>query len=104
MVKYDSSKFGHRLMLYAVVVAIVQMLLGLMLLASVGRGPIGALYILIMVNFAILIDNPFAIKPGLIVGSWEWNIYFFIMVLMGSFFMFLIVLALGETIRRLKTR
>mgnify|MGYP001062038523 CR=1 FL=1 len=104
MVKYNSHRFGHRLMLYAAIVAVVQMLLGLMLLASVGRGPIGALYIVIMVNFAILIDNPFAIKPGLIVGSWEWNLYFLSEVLMGSFFMFLIVLALGETIRQFKKK
>lgn len=75
-----------------------------MLLASVGRGPIGALYIVIMVNFAVLIDNPFAIKPGLIVGSWEWNMYFLTEVLMGSFFMFIIIFALGETIMWLKRK
>ena len=102
--KYNSHRFKNRIILYATFVAIVQILLGLMLLASVVRGPIGALYIVIMVNFAILIDNPFAIKPGLIVGSWGWNMYFLAEVLMGSFFMFLIVTALGETIRLLKTR
>lgn len=103
MVKYNPHRFKNRITLYATFVAIVQILLGLMLLASVGRGPIGALYIVIMVNFAILIDNPFAIKPSLIVGSWGWNMYFLTEVLMGSFFMFLIVTALGETIRLLKT-
>lgn len=102
--KYDSNKFWHRVMLYAAIVAVVQVFLGLMLLASVGRGPIGALYIVVMVNFAILIDNPFAIKPGLIVGSWEWGMYFLSEVLMGSFFLFIIIYVLGEIIRRFKTR
>ncbi len=48
MVKYDSNKFWHRVMVYAAIVTVVQVFLGLMLLASAGRGPIGALYIVVM--------------------------------------------------------
>jgi hypothetical protein len=72
-VKYDLHRFWFRVVLYVAIVAIVQVTLGLMLLASVGpyaHGPVGALFIAIMVNFAILIDNPFAVKPNLTVGSW----------------------------------
>ncbi len=105
--RFDLHRFGHRVLLYVAIVAVVQVTLELMLLASAGpyaHGAVGALYIAIMVNFAILIDNPFAVKPNLIVGSWGWNVYFMTEVLMGSFFMFLIALALGEIISLLRIR
>lgn len=105
--RFDLHGFGHRVLLYVAIVAVIQVTLGLMLLASRGpyaHGAVGALYIVIMVNFAMLIHNPFAVQPNLIVGSWGWNVYFSTEVLMGSFFMFLIALALGEIMNLLRIK
>ena len=94
MEKLSSDKVLHRIARYVIVTAIVQVVFGSMLLATMyGRGPISLLFLIVMANIAY----PWLMQNAIISSLWPSAI------LIGSFFMFFIILTIGETIHWLKT-
>jgi len=94
MGKLSSDKVLYRIARYVIVTAIVQVVFGLMLLATMyGRGPISLLFLMVMANIAY----PWLMQNAIISSLWPSAI------VIGSFFMFFIIFSIGETIHWLKT-
>jgi len=82
-----SSRLGHRIVRYALVTAVVQVLLGIMLYSTMyGRGPLSLLFLLPMTNIAY----PFLLQNAIRVELWP------AAIVIGTFFMFFVILAIGE--------
>ena len=86
--RHKSGGFWRRIITYVVITAVIQSFLGIMFAATVhaGRGPISLIFLMPLVNFAypFLYDNSngFTSYPAAII--------------VGTFFMFLMVFAVGE--------
>jgi hypothetical protein len=84
--RHESDGFRRRICWYVVITAVVQFLAGILFeITSNWRGPIAVLYFIILVNFAyVLFGNgiSYTLYPTAIIA--------------GTFFMFLIILAIGE--------
>ena len=86
--KPDSSRVWHRMARYAMITAVVQTLLGIMLYSTMyGRGPLSLLFLIPMVNIAY----PLLLQNAIRVELWP------AAIAIGTFFMFLVILAIGET-------
>ena len=91
--KLDSSRVWHRMVRYAMITAAVQALLGMMLyLTMYGRGPVSLLFLIPMVNIAY----PWLMQNAIVVELWP------AAIMIGTFFMFFVILAIGETINWLR--
>jgi hypothetical protein len=86
--KQDSGTVGHRMAKYAIITASIQALLGIMLYSTMyGRGPLSLFFLIPMTNIAY----PLLLQNAIRVGLWP------AAIVVGTFFMFLIILAIGET-------
>jgi hypothetical protein len=89
--KPESGNFRRRIYWYVVITAVVQFLLGILFeITSNWRGPIAVLYFIILVNFAYLLFGngiSYTLYPTAII--------------IGTFFMFLMIVALGEIYHQL---
>jgi len=86
--KSDSGRVWHRMARYAMITAVVQTLLGIMLYSTMyGRGPVSLLFLIPMVNIAYLWLMQNAIRVQLWPAA----------IVIGMFFMFFVILAIGET-------
>jgi hypothetical protein len=91
--KPGSGKVWYRMARYALVTAAVQTLLGIMLYSTMyGRGPVSLLFLIPMVNIAY----PWLMQNAIRVQLWP------AAVVIGTFFMFFVVFAIGETANWLK--
>ncbi len=91
--KPGSGKVWHRMARYAMVTAAVQTLLGIMLYSTMyGRGPVSLLFLIPMVNIAY----PWLMQNAIRVQLWP------AAIVIGTFFMFFVILAIGETANWLK--
>jgi hypothetical protein len=80
---------------YAMITAAVQVLLGIMLYSTMyGRGPIFLLFLIPMVNIAY----PWLMQNAIMVQLWP------AAIVIGTFFMFFVILAIGETASWLRRR
>jgi len=88
-----SGKVWHRMARCAMVTAAVQTLLGIMLYSTMyGRGPVSLLFLIPMVNIAY----PWLMQNAVRVQLWP------AAIVIGTFFMFFVILAIGETANWLK--
>jgi len=86
--KPGSDGAWHRMARYAMVTAAVQTLLGIMLYSTMyGRGPLSLLFLIPMVNIAY----PWLMQNAIRVQLWP------AAIVIGTFFMFFVILAIGET-------
>jgi hypothetical protein len=86
--KPDSGRVWHRIVTYAIITAVVQGLLGMMLYATMyGRGPLSLLFLIPMVNIAY----PWLTENTIRVQLWP------AAIAIGTCFMFFVILAIGET-------
>jgi hypothetical protein len=86
--KPDSGRVWHRIARYAMITAVVQTLLGIMLYSTMyGRGPLSLLFLIPMVNIAY----PLLLQNAIRVELWPTAIA------IGTFCMFFVILAIGET-------
>ena len=91
--KPDSGRVWHRFVRYALITAVVQALLGIMLYSTMyGRGPLSLLFLIPMANIAY----PLLLQNAIRVELWPATI------VIGTFFMFFVILAIGETVNWLR--
>lgn len=84
-----STSFRHRVLWYVVITAVIQFLLGMGFASTVnGRGPISLMFLIPMANFAYLLL--------MLYGHGLSYTQYGTLIIAGTFFMFLIVTALGE--------
>jgi len=90
----ESGGFRHRIITYVVITAVVQFTLGIMFAATVNsRGPICLMFLIPMANFAYLLLMLFG--HGLSYTQYG------TLIIAGTFFMFLIILAIGEILHQI---
>ena len=86
--KPDSGKAWHRVARYAIVTAVIQTLLGIMLYSTMyGRGPTSLLFLIPMVNIAY----PWLMQNAVSFQLWP------AAIVIGTFFLFIVILVIGET-------
>jgi K+-sensing histidine kinase KdpD len=84
--KPKTGSFRHRIYWYIVITAVVQLLLGILYaITSHAPGPLFLLFFIAMVNFAMLLFQP----------NISWTLYP-TAIIVGTFFMFLMIAAIGE--------
>ena len=84
-----STSFRHRVLWYVVITAVIQFLLGMGFASTVnGRGLISLMFLIPMANFAYLLL--------MLYGHGLSYTQYGTLIIAGTFFMFLIVTALGE--------
>lgn len=87
------GRVGHRIVTYAMITAVVQGLLGIMLYSAMyGRGPFSLLFLMPMANIAY----PMLLQNAIRVELWPEAVAF------GTFFMFCAILTIGEAANWLK--
>ena len=87
--RHKSGGFRHRIITYVMITAVIQFLLGIMFAATVnGRGPISLMFLIPMSNFAYLLLMLFG--HGLSYTQYG------TLIIAGTFFMFLMIVAIGE--------
>jgi hypothetical protein len=87
--KHKSGGFRHRIYWYVLITAVIQFLLGIgFAVTAFARGPIALLFLIPMANFAYLLLILF--QHGLSYTQYG------TLIIVGTFFMFLMIVALGE--------
>jgi len=91
--KPDSDRVWHRIARYAMITAAIQALLGAMVYSTMyGRGPIVLLFLIPLVNIAY----PWLMQNAIRIQLWP------VAIVIGTFFMFFVILAIGETVNWLR--
>jgi len=87
--RHESGSFRRRIYWYIVITAVIQFLLGIGFASTVnGRGPISLMFLIPMANFAYLLLMLFG--HGLSYTQYG------TLIIAGTFFMFLMIVAIGE--------
>lgn len=87
--KSESVSFRRRIFWYIVITAVIQFLLGIGFASTVnGRGPISLMFLIPMANFAYLLL--------MLYGHGLSYTQYGTLIIAGTFFMFLMVVAIGE--------
>jgi len=87
--RHKSGGFRRRIFWYVVITAVIQLLLGIGFAATVNsRGPICLMFLIPMANFAYLLLILFG--HGLSYTQYG------TLIIVGTFFMFLMIVAIGE--------
>jgi hypothetical protein len=92
--KPESGSFRRRIYRYVVITAVIQFLLGIGFAGTAfSRGPISLLFLVPMANFAFLLLILF--QNGISYTQYP------TLIIVGTFFMFLMVVAIGEIRNRI---
>jgi K+-sensing histidine kinase KdpD len=90
--KPESGSFRRRIYRYVLITAVIQFLLGILFAATAhSRGPISLLFLIPMANFAFLLLFQNGISYTMYPTA----------IIVGTFFMFLMIVAIGEIRNRI---
>jgi len=92
MGKLNSDKLWHRILRYAAITAIIQLVLGIMLKVTYGPTPLFLIFLLVMSNVAY----PWLMQSGISVRLWPTAI------VIRTLFMFFIIFVIGKFVHSLK--